>query len=632
MPGIAGIIGVGPRAERLIAVDAMVRCMMHERFYTSGVYANEELGLWTGWVCPQGTFADCMPVWNEWKDICLIFSGEDFADPAGIGALRAKGHVFDPENASYLVHQYEETGPGFLTRLDGWFSGLLVDLRERRVILFNDRFGVNRIYYHENGDGLYFSSEAKSLLKILPNVRQLDFRSLGEFISCGCILQNRTAFTGVSTIPGGSAWEFSPGRPVRKNVFFKKDAWEQQPLLSRSDYYEKLKETWTRVLPRYFGGKARVGLSLTGGVDSRMILAWAPCAAGALPCYTFGSRYRDCRDVRVSREVARICRQPHEVIPLGPEFLSRFPSLAEKAVYISDGAMDVTGSIDLYVQEMARQIAPVRLSGVYGGEILRRLVMFKPRVPEPGILDPELMRFVEATPTTYAKELEGHRLSFTAFKQAPWYMTGKFALERSQVTFRTPYFSNDLVALAYQAPPDMIPSIEPSLRLIVDGNPALENVPTDRGVMLRPIPGLTRAANLYQEFTFRAEYAYDYGMPQWLASFDSAVAPLHLERLFLGRHKIGHFRVWYRDELSRYVREILLDSRTLSRPYFCRSRLEEAIRGHLRGNRNHTVEISKLLTVELIQRQFIDNGGRGDGAGEDRTGSLVTACGAGPVE
>jgi hypothetical protein len=58
---------------------------------------------------------------------------------------------------------------------------------------------------------------------------------------------------------------------------------------------------------------------------------------------------------------------------VGAEFLSQFHDLAERAVYISDGTMDVTGSIDLYVQGLARQIAPVRLSGVCGGEILRRL-------------------------------------------------------------------------------------------------------------------------------------------------------------------------------------------------------------------------------------------------------------------
>ena len=46
-----------------------------------------------------------------------------------------------------------------------------------------------------------------------------------------------------------------------------------------SEFYEKLKETWTRVLPKYFRGKQSVGLSLTGGVDSRLILAWAPRSA-----------------------------------------------------------------------------------------------------------------------------------------------------------------------------------------------------------------------------------------------------------------------------------------------------------------------------------------------------------------
>jgi asparagine synthase (glutamine-hydrolysing) len=108
------------------------------------------------------------------------------------------------------------------------------------------------------------------------------------------------------------------------------------------------------------------------------------------------------------------------------------------------------------------------------------------------------------------------------------------------------------------------------------------------------------------EFTFRAEYAYDYGMPQWLSRIDHQLSPLHLERLFLGRHKFCHFRVWYRDGLSRYVREMLLDPRTLSRPYLQRNVLETMVRHHLKGDRNYTTEIHRLLTLELQHRLFID--------------------------
>jgi asparagine synthase (glutamine-hydrolysing) len=607
MPGIVGIISQRPSEQYYALVKSMVNCLKHEPFYTDGTYINEKLGLWSGWACHEGAFGDCLPIWNEKKDICLLFSGEDFADQADIDALRMRGHEFASDDASYLVHLYEEMGCEFLEKLNGWFSGVLVDLRERKAVLFNDRYGVNRIYYHEDASGFYFSSEAKSLLKVLPSVRQLSRQSLGEFLSCAAVLQDRTLFSGISLLPAGSAWIFGPGQRVKKKAYFKPVAWESQSLLNASDYYEGLKATWARALPRYFRGKQRLGLSLTGGVDSRMMLAWAPCSPGTLPCYTWANKYRDCADVRIARKTARICRQPHKTIAVDDNFLSGFPDLAEQAVYISDGTMDVTGSIDIYVQRLARQIASIRLSGVYGGEVLRRIVMFKPSAIEEELFDSELVQSVREASVTYASELQGHKLSFTAFKQAPWYMSGKLALERSQVTLRTPYFDNDLVALAYQIPPTLLDN-QPALRLIVDGNPALAKIGTDRGVAFQSIPGVTQALHQYQEFTFKAEYAYDLGMPQWLARLDNIFAQLHLERLFLGRHRVPFFRVWYRDELSRYLKEVLLDPVTLQRPYLRAHAVEKMLKGHINGHRNYTSEIHKILTLELIQRKLIKQG------------------------
>ena len=606
MPGIAGIIGKGLRGKDTRALDLMIECMLHSPSCKSGTQVNDRLDLWSGWVCQEGAFSDCLPVWNERRDIFLIFSGEDFTERGEIEQLKARGHHFAPENAGYLVHSYEEFGMAFLEKLNGGFCGLLADLREEKIVLFNDRYGLNRIYFHENETGFYFSSEAKSLLKVLPELRRLDLRSLGEFFSCGCVLQNRTLFSGISLLPAGSAWTFAPARSPKKQAYFSAEIWEKQEPMPGPQYYEKLKQTWSRILPRYFRGEDRVALSLTGGVDSRMILAWAPCPPGTLLCYTFGGTYRDCADVKISRKAASICGQPHETIPVGREFLSRFPSLAEKTVYLSDGTMDVTGSIDLYVQEIARRMAPVRVTGTNGGETLRSLVAFKPSSLCPNLLEPELARHIYAASATYAEELQGHKLSFTAFKQAPWYMGSKFVLERSQLTLRMPYFDNELVRLAYQAPPEAVRNNDVSLRLIADGNPALGRIGTDRGRTLRALPGVARTRRLFQEFTYRAEYAFDYGMPQWLAKVDHALASLHLERLFLGRHKFHHFRVYYRDELSHYLKDILLDSRTRSRPYVRGACLPEIVKGHLRGNRNYTLEIHKLLTLELIQRQLIE--------------------------
>jgi asparagine synthase (glutamine-hydrolysing) len=95
-------------------------------------------------------------------------------------------------------------------------------------------------------------------------------------------------------------------------------------------------------------------------------------------------------------------------------------------------------------------------------------------------------------------------------------------------------------------------------------------------------------------------------MPQWIAQVDHLFAALHLERIWLGRHKIFHFRVWYRDQLANYVREMLLDSRSLSRAYLNPAAVRTIVSGHLKGNRNYTVEIHRLLTLELVHRLFLE--------------------------
>jgi len=53
--------------------------------------------------------------------------------------------------------------------------------------LFNDRYGMHRIYYHEAKEAFYFSAEAKAILAVRPELRVMDRRSLGEFVACGCV-------------------------------------------------------------------------------------------------------------------------------------------------------------------------------------------------------------------------------------------------------------------------------------------------------------------------------------------------------------------------------------------------------------------------------------------------------------
>jgi asparagine synthase (glutamine-hydrolysing) len=338
-----------------------------------------------------------------------------------------------------------------------------------------------------------------------------------------------------------------------------------------------------------------------------MIMAWGKSAPGSLPCYSFGGPYRDCHDVRLARQVANVCRQSHAVIPVGDEFLSRFPRYAERTVYLTDGCTDVSHAPDLYANERAAGIAPVRMTGNYGGEVLRRVRAFKPAAPTPALFTPELLCRVAAAGETYAQLITVHPLSFAVFRQAPWHHYGLRALEQTQLSIRSPYLDNDFVRTIFRAPELTLANNDISLRLIADGDAALRRIPTDRGFGGDQGRLLAAFRRQLLEFSFKAEYAYDYGMPQWVARIDHLFSPLRLERLFLGRHKFYHFRVWYRDALSKYVQEILLDPRTLSRPYLQRNTLEAMVRSHLKGDRNYTTEIHKVLTLELLHRLFLDS-------------------------
>jgi len=199
-----------------------------------------------------------------------------------------------------------------------------------------------------------------------------------------------------------------------------------------------------------------------------------------------------------------------------------------------------------------------------------------------------------------------HPLSFAVFRQAPWHHFGLLALEQTQLSLRSPYLDNDVVRTVFRAPASALANNDVCLRLIADGDMALWRIPTDRGIGGGPGRLSTTLSRGFLEFLFKAEYAYDSGMPQWVAQTDHLLSLFRFERLFLGRHKFHHFRVWYRDALASYVREMLLDPRTLSRPYLESAGLETVVARHLKGDRNYTTEIHQVLALELVHRLFID--------------------------
>ena len=297
MPGITGFITERPRAEAEPELARMVNALRHESFYRTGTWICEEFGLYVGWVAIEGSFCEHMPLFNEKRDVVLVFSGEEFPDPHLAQRLKERGHVLETGFASHLVHEYEEEGESFPSGLNGRFQGLVIDRRCGKATLFNDRYGMNRLYYHERQGTFYFAAEAKAILAVRPELRAIDAQGIGELVSCGCVLENRTVFQGIHVLPPASAWKLEKGPKAEKQAYFQAREWEEQSRLQPEAYYEEMRRVFSTTLPRYFESADRIGISLTGGLDTRMIMAWQKAAPGTLPCFSFGGAYRDCQDV-----------------------------------------------------------------------------------------------------------------------------------------------------------------------------------------------------------------------------------------------------------------------------------------------------------------------------------------------
>jgi asparagine synthase (glutamine-hydrolysing) len=582
----------------------MIRPLLHESFYTHGTWFDEKLGVYAGWVAIKDSFADGMPLRNTQGDLTMIFSGEEYSDSVTIPSLPVNGHKNPRSRAAHLLQIFES--PEFPRNMNGMFHGLVADRPRETVSLFNDRFGMHRLYFHKEHDAFYFASEAKAILSVKPELREADAQSMGEFIALSCVLENRTIFKGIHVLPPASHWTFENAELKRQDTYFRPHEWEQQSPLPADEYYDELRRVVKGTLPRYFQGTEQMGVAVTGGLDTRVILALHPSAPGALQTYTFAGPFRESQDVRIGRKVAEICGQPYKVITASDNFLSRFADYAQRGMYLTEGTVDVGRSADLFLSEQARAIAPVKVVGTYGSEILRQAVMFKPTDPTAGLFTPDVLSAVSEAKQTYAEQRRCHPVTFAAFRQSPWYHFGILSTEKSQLTVRSPFLDNDYVRTVYRAPKSESAGEDLRPRLIQDGNQELAKLRSDRGVGGNGGKLTAAVTRAYLEFTFKAEYAYDYGMPQSVSRIDHFFSALRLERLFLGRHKLLHFRVWYRDQLADYVRQMLLDPLTLSRPFLNKGTIEAIVKGHLEEGRNYTTAIHKLISLELLQRLFLD--------------------------
>jgi asparagine synthase (glutamine-hydrolysing) len=344
-----------------------------------------------------------------------------------------------------------------------------------------------------------------------------------------------------------------------------------------------------------------VALSLTGGWDTRMILAARRFEPKALPCYTFAGLSGDTVDVSQARKVAAAVDQDYFVLRLERDFLDNFAEHAEKTMYVSDGYAGICLTHEIYLNRLARDVSHVRLTGNFASEILRGVSTFKEVPLQDAWYQGELAQELRQSKEEYRDAIDkSHSARFAVFREIPWKLATSLHLANSQLQVRTPFLDNELLRLACIRPADISGSFVPA-SLVKCLRPALLDIPTDRGES-GVTSGLAEALRkVWFKGTFKLDYWATEGTPDFLTY---PVDYWRVNRFLPVRHKFLNYRQWLHGPLKDYTQDLLTGSNGFAGNLVGPATVRRILKEHASGTRNTLSDITALMNLELINKRL----------------------------
>jgi asparagine synthase (glutamine-hydrolysing) len=261
------------------------------------------------------------PLANEDGRVQVVFNGEIYNHVALRAALRGRGHRFASRtDGEVLVHAWEEWGPGLLERLNGMFAFALWDAADRRLVLARDRLGVKPLYVLEHGRTIAFASEVQALAAAFPEAVSLDWRAIDAYLHFGFVPQDLGVYREIRALPPAHVLDVTEGDVRLRRWWALRFGAPAAP--GPGGWRPALRTVLRAAVERRLAADVRVGVLLSGGVDSSVVAALACESGAAPPAFTVafeGAAADPGSDLCAARAVARRLGLRHRELVLGDE-------------------------------------------------------------------------------------------------------------------------------------------------------------------------------------------------------------------------------------------------------------------------------------------------------------------------
>ncbi len=343
-------------------IRRMAQTMVHRGPDDDGYFISGSLGLGFRRLSIIDLAGGHQPMSDAEETVWVILNGEIYNFKELRAELEGRGHYFRTRSdTEVIIHGYKEWGIDVLNHLNGMFGLAIWDVNEKRLVVARDAMGIKLIYYKIDNGQLTFGSEIRSILAAENSRPSVDPVALNLFLRFRYTPSPLTIFQGIRKLAAGTMLVVKDGA-CREERWYK---YKRIPFLSYKSEEEarhELLELYRGAVRRHLLSDVPVGILLSGGLDSGLLLALMNEQGGPWPAYTigYGETFQD-DELADAAETASILGARHVTVKLDRgEFERSLPKIVE----CLEEPIAASSIVPMYfVSQRARQDVKVALIG-----------------------------------------------------------------------------------------------------------------------------------------------------------------------------------------------------------------------------------------------------------------------------
>jgi asparagine synthase (glutamine-hydrolysing) len=302
------------------------------------------------------------PMSDAEETVWVIFNGEIYNFPQLKKELEGYGHIFRTRSdTEVIVHGYKQWGDDVLNHLNGMFGLAIWDVARRRLVVARDALGIKLIYYRLTANRLIFGSEIRPVTTATLDKPEVDATALNLFLRYRYTPSPHTIFKGIQKLAAGTMLVCENGKAsVRR--WYRYRPTHFSPPKSAAEATEELLALYKQAMKRHLLSDVPVGLLLSGGVDSGLLLGLMNLYGEGWHTYTigYGSGFAD-DELSDAAKTASIFRSTHTAVELDN---LQFESALQNIVSTLEEPIASSSIVPMYfVSQRARRDVKVAMIG-----------------------------------------------------------------------------------------------------------------------------------------------------------------------------------------------------------------------------------------------------------------------------